>query len=63
MVVDRNPVAPVLELARYGIADDILESVPELVNQIKKGRNPSPSADTRVIAAFPTQFINLNAGF
>ncbi|OGP62011.1 MAG: hypothetical protein A2170_11365 [Deltaproteobacteria bacterium RBG_13_53_10] len=40
IAVNKDPLAPIFNLAKYGVVEDILELVPELLEQIKQRQTP-----------------------
>ena len=38
IAVNKDPSAPIFSFAKYGVVEDILEFVPELIEQAKRGQ-------------------------
>jgi electron transfer flavoprotein alpha subunit len=36
VAVNEEPLAPIFNVAHYGVVDDILQFIPELLNQLKQ---------------------------
>jgi electron transfer flavoprotein alpha subunit len=40
IAVNKDPSAPIFSLARYGVVDDIVQFIPELLEQIRQRQAP-----------------------